>query len=64
MKTARNKNLVRDKQGTTATEMGLIYALIVLVMITALQGFAVEGKSMWNRIATMVSTSNQAASSG
>lgn len=64
MKIAFITNLIRDEQGTSAVEMGLICALIVMAMFTALQGFANESKSMWSNVASKVSASNQAASGG
>lgn len=64
MKIAFVKRLIRDEGGASALEMGLICALIVLVMMSALQGFANESKSMWGRVATTVSASNKAASGG
>ena len=42
--------LIRDEQGTSAVEMGLICALIVLAMLTALQNFASETQGTWNHI--------------
>jgi len=57
-------SLIRDERGTSAIEMGLICALIIMVTMTALQGFANESKSMWGRVSTTVSASNQAASGG
>lgn len=62
MKAASLINLIRDEQGTSAVEMGLICGLVVMAMFPALQGFADESKSMWTNVATKVSASNQAAS--
>ena len=62
MKSAFLINLIRDEQGTSAVEMGLICGLIVIAMLSALQGFANESKSMWTTVANKVSASNQAAS--
>ena len=52
--------LIQDKRGTSAVEMGLICALIVLAMLTALKGFANETQSTWN----IVASSSHAANSG
>lgn len=52
--------LIRDEQGTSAVEMGLICALIVLAMLTALQNFANETRATWNT----VSSSTAAAVAG
>lgn len=57
-------HLIRDQRGTSAVEMGLICALIVMAMFTALQGFANESKSMWTNVKDKVSASNQAATGG
>ena len=52
--------LIQDERGTSAVEMGLICALIVLAMLTALQGFANETQNTWN----IVASSSHAANSG
>ena len=64
MKNAFLLRLIRDERGTSAVEMGLICALIVMAMLTALQGFAAENTDMWSNVASKVSASNQAASGG
>ena len=46
------KRLLRDTQGATAIEYGLIAGLIVIGMITALQGFANELTEMWSGVET------------
>jgi pilus assembly protein Flp/PilA len=51
--------LIRDEQGASAVEMGLICALIVLAMLTALQNFAEETQATWNTVST--STHNAVA---
>ncbi len=50
--------LIRDDRGTSAVEMGLICALIVLAMLTALQGFANETQNTWNIVASSSSAAN------
>ncbi len=55
--------LIQNNRGTSAVEMGLICALIVLAMLTALQGFANETQSTWNIVASASHNSN-AGSSG
>ena len=55
--------LIQNNRGTSAVEMGLICALIVLAMLTALQGFANETQSTWNIVASASHNSN-ARSSG
>lgn len=42
--------LHKDERGTSAVELGLICALIVLAMLSALQGFASETIAMWTNI--------------
>ena len=42
------KNLVRDEQGATAIEYGLIGALISIAIIGGLQAFAAEGTGVFN----------------
>ncbi len=46
------KALLNDRSGTSAIEMGLICALIVLAMLTALQNFASGSNSMWNSVSS------------
>ncbi len=57
-------HLIRDQRGTSAVEMGLICALIVMAMFTALQGFANTSQAMWTNVKDKVSASNQAATGG
>lgn len=51
-------NLIRDVRGTSAVELGLILSLIVLAMLTALQGFGTESTKMWTSISTKVQTAS------
>ena len=53
--------LIQDERGTSAVEMGLICALIVLAMLTALQGFANETQNTWNIVASASHNSNAGA---
>ncbi|MBN8500365.1 MAG: Flp family type IVb pilin [Sphingomonadales bacterium] len=46
------KKLLNDQQGASAVEMGLICALIVLAMLTALQDFAAGSISMWENVSS------------
>ena len=48
------KKLLNADQGATAVEYGLILALIVLAMITALTNFATKTTAMWNNVSTEV----------
>jgi len=52
--------LIHDQMGATAIEYGLICSLIILAMLTALQGFAAENLKTWNS----VSSATQQAVSG
>jgi pilus assembly protein Flp/PilA len=54
------KALIHDEKGTSAVEMGLICSLIVLAMLTALQGFAAETQNTWTTVST--ATHNAVAS--
>ncbi len=44
--------LLRDENGTSAIEMGLICSLIVLAMLTALQNFAGESQLTWTTVSS------------
>ena len=46
--------LRRDERGATAVEYGLIIALVVLAMVTALRGVASATINMWNLVNTTV----------
>ena len=51
----RTSTLLRDERGATAVEYGLIVSLIVIAMITALNGVATATTDMWGRVSTEVS---------
>ncbi len=53
------KSLLRDERGTSAIEMGLICALIVLAMMTALNGFANENDRSWTLVSQKVADAVQ-----
>ena len=44
------KAVLNSNQGTSAVEMGLIAALIVLAMLSALRGFADSSIGVWNTV--------------
>ena len=46
------KRLFSDRSGATAIEYGLILALIVLAMLSALQAFADGTITMWETVST------------
>ena len=56
--------LIQDERGTSAVEMGLICALIVLAMLTALQNFAAETQATWNTVATSTHDAVAGATAG
>ena len=56
--------LIHDEQGTSAVEMGLICALIVLAMLTALQNFAAETQATWNTVSTNTHNAVAGATAG
>ena len=56
--------LLRDERGTSAIEMGLICSLIILAMMTALQGFAGESQLTWNTITSKTHDAVAAATAG
>ena len=51
------RQLLDDTRGATAIEYGLIAALIVIAMVTALQSLATSTIDMWNGIETKVEES-------
>ena len=46
--------LIRDQRAATAVEYGLILALIVLAMLTALSGLATKLLMIWDHVAVTV----------
>ncbi len=52
------RQILQDEQGATAVEYGLIVALIVIAMITTLQGLATETIDMWLNIETRVANAS------
>ena len=51
----------RDETAATAVEYGLILSLIVLAMITALQGVATETIGMWSNVSNKYAESAASA---
>ena len=47
--------LLRDEQGATAIEYGLIATLIVIAMMAALQNVADETNGLWATVSNQVS---------
>ncbi len=54
------QNLLRDQQGATAVEYGLICSLIVIAIMTAVQGVANETNTMWTRVGSTMATATSA----
>jgi len=52
--TSRKKNLLQDDRGASAIEYGLIAALIVLAMISALTQLASSTTDMWNDVSNKI----------
>ena len=50
--------LLRDEQGATAIEYGLIAALIAVAAITAMQGLGDELSTTFSTVSTQMSESN------
>jgi pilus assembly protein Flp/PilA len=48
--------IIKDQQGATAVEYGLILALIFLAMVGALTTVASTTTNMWNHVATEVTS--------
>jgi pilus assembly protein Flp/PilA len=60
-KTTFLARLIRNERGTSAVEMGLICAMIVLAMFAALQGMAEESNATWELIASKSAEASQKA---
>jgi len=56
------KAILEDRSGATAVEYGLILALIVLAMISALNTFANSTINMWNNVSTQMKDASNRAS--
>lgn len=54
----RKATLSRNERGATAVEYGLIISMIVLAMVTALQGVASTTLNMWTFVSNEVSASS------
>lgn len=52
------RRIGRDDRGATAIEYGLIAALIVIAMLTALGSFATETIAMWDNVGAQVSANS------
>jgi pilus assembly protein Flp/PilA len=56
------KAILEDRSGATAVEYGLILALIVIAMISALNTFANSTISMWNNVSNQMENASNGAS--
>ncbi|WP_047310224.1 Flp family type IVb pilin [Aurantiacibacter marinus] len=54
------KNMIRDEQGATAIEYGLIAALIAVAAITAMQSLGEELSTTFNNVKTELTEANTA----
>lgn len=54
------KNLVRDEQGATAIEYGLIAALIAVAAITAMQALGGELSETFSKVDSELDAANKA----
>ena len=50
--------ILRDENGATAVEYGLILALVFLAMIGAVRTFGQNAITMWNNISTTISNTS------
>ncbi len=48
------RRLLRDRKAATAVEYGMILAVIVLAMLSALTGVADATQGLWNNVSTKV----------
>lgn len=55
------KNLLRDEQGATAIEYGLIAALIAVAAITAMSAVGGEISNTFNKVNSELNTANKKA---
>ena len=55
------KAILEDRSGATAVEYGLILALIVIAMISALNTFANSTIAMWNNVSTHMKDADNAS---
>lgn len=53
--------LLRDEQGATAIEYGLIAALIAVAAITAMQSLGTELTNTFTKVSSTMTTANTAA---
>lgn len=54
------KNMIRDEQGATAIEYGLIAALIAVAAIAAMQSLGNELSTTFNNVKTELTEANKA----
>lgn len=52
------KNMLRDEEGATAIEYGLIAALIAVAAITAMQALGNELSTTFNKVSTELNAGN------
>lgn len=54
------ENLIRDEQGATAIEYGLIAMLVAVAAITAMENLGTEMSTMYNGVQTKMIAANSA----
>jgi pilus assembly protein Flp/PilA len=52
------RNFMKSEDGATAVEYGLIAALIVIAMLTALSNVATSTNEKWNMVSNNVTSGN------
>ena len=50
------RRLLRESRGATAVEYGLIVALLVIAIITAMKGVANQNTGLWAVVTTKITT--------
>ncbi|MDE2405455.1 MAG: Flp family type IVb pilin [Sphingomonadales bacterium] len=55
------QRLLRDRQGATAIEYGLICGLIVMVMIIGFSNFSAATQTTWTTVSTSISNATSQA---
>jgi pilus assembly protein Flp/PilA len=58
------KKLIQDATGSSAVEYGLICAMLVLAMMTALQGVSNESNNTWSSVSQKTRDAISSANGG
>ena len=54
-------NIIKDQRGTSAIEYGMICAMIVIGLVSAVRGVADENSGLWATIASKQKTATESA---